>query len=150
MLVSISLSIGSILELTDFLPRWLPHNNCLEFVLSWTNDLTLNKISRENDTKDIFTFLPSLFHIHLQPTTVICTTRSSRKQLHSIFYLFLFIDDHVHNNNFYTVMFHLLSINQLKLFLRFILLFSCSLYVRGYRSHICLRAEIYVKYLWNF
>ena len=88
-------------------------------------------------------FLPSLFHIIAQP--VICTTSSSherlRKQQHiSISIYFLFIDDHLHTN-FYTVMFHLVSINLLKLFLRFILFLSGSLYVGSYRPHIGLGAR---------
>ena len=87
-------------------------------------------------------FLPSLFHIIAQP--VICTTfltkgfESNNTSVFSIY--FLFIDDHLHTN-FYTVMFHLVSINLLKLFLRFILFLSGSLYVGSYRPHIGLGAR---------
>ena len=74
-------------------------------------------LEQDFDTKDI-TFLP------FPPSFISATTcylynnefyeERLRKQQHSIFYLFLFIDDHVHHNNFlYTVvMFHSLYINK--------------------------------------
>ena len=43
---------------------------------------------------------------------------------------------------------NLFTLYFLKLFLRFILLLSRSLYVGGYRSHICCCAEIFVNYFW--
>ena len=145
-----------ILNYTIALPRWLPHNICIVqffltiFIVSLTKDFTKDKdLFGEMIPKKLQSCLLSF----ISATCYLYNTSSHkerlRKQQHSIFYLFLFIDDHVHNN-FYIVMFHFVwSINLLKLFLRFILLLPCGLYVRCYGSHICRCAEIFPWIVWK-
>ena len=105
---------------------------------------------RDFDTKDN---LHSCLFPPFTATTCYLYKFSRRKASKATTQYFLFISiywgDHVRITR--TFVYHnvsppFLSINLLKLFLRFILLLSGSLYVGGYRSHICFCAEIFLNY----
>ena len=125
---------------THTLPRWLPHRvsaiYCSNTPVFQTNDFTLNYVWGGYQRKNL------AFSLSYRQTAIRTTFPKRLRNRHqpSIFYLFLFIDDNVHHN-FYTMMFHVVSINLLKLFLRFILLLPGGLYIWCYGPYTCCCAE---------
>ena len=114
---------------------------CNTLIFPKTKDLIKDKILRENwyqRNSCLLSFISSRNLLFVQHQVLTKGFESNNTSVFSIY--FLFIDDHLHTN-FYTVMFHLVSINLLKLFLRFILFLPGSLYVGSYRPHIGLGAR---------
>ena len=95
--------------------------------------LCLGRIPKKSSC--LFSFILANCHLYNMSQK-----RLRKRHQPSIFYLFLFIDDNVHHN-FYTMMFHVVSINLLKLFLRFILLLPGGLYIWCYGPYTCCCAE---------
>ena len=118
------------------------------FIVSSTKDLTWRRFWG-NDTKEI-TILPSLFHI--RNLLFVQHNFSRRKASKATTQYFLFISIYwwpCTQQLLYCNVSFCISINLLKLFLRFILLLPCSLYVGGYGSHTCCCAEIFVWIVWK-